>query len=82
MANATSGESIFRDREISLSAESGEQQTFPELSIDDNVIPTGKAEAAVGLSFGFSKLAPGDYKLAIETSEIVSNQSVIVQTDL
>jgi len=66
---------------VSLTAESGEQEAFPELSIDDNVISTGKTEAAVGLSFSFGNLAPGNYKLAIETSEIVSNQSVSVQTD-
>jgi len=66
---------------VSLTDENGKQQDFPQISIDSNVVFTGRTEAAVGLSFSLGSLTPGNYNLAIETSETVTNRSVMNQTD-
>jgi VWFA-related protein len=66
---------------VSLKGENGKQQDFPPVSIDNNVVFTGKTEAAVGLGFSLGNLTSGNYKLAIETSETVSNKSVMSLMD-
>jgi hypothetical protein len=67
---------------VQLLGEKGETQALPSTPLNQNVFPTGKTEAMVGIPLLFDKATPGKYRLVIVTSETTSNQSVTVQTDL
>jgi hypothetical protein len=67
---------------VQLLGEKGETQALPSTPMNQNVFPTGKTEAMVGIPLLFDKATPGKYRLVIVASETTSNQSVTVQTDL
>jgi hypothetical protein len=67
---------------VRLLGETGETQEFPPFPLDQSVSVASKTEVSIGVKLPFDRVAPGKYKMVIETLEATSNQSVTVQTDL
>jgi hypothetical protein len=67
---------------VRLVRELGEAQVFPPFPLDQSISLTSKTEVSIGIRLPFDRVAPGKYKLVIETFETTSNQSVTVQIDL
>lgn len=67
---------------VQLVNEQGEAQVFPPIPLDQSVTVTSRTGISVGIKLPFGNVAPGKYRLLIETLETTSNQSVSVQTDL
>ncbi|MEW5979894.1 MAG: VWA domain-containing protein [Acidobacteriota bacterium] len=54
----------------------------PALDLDDVAYPTGPGEVAIGLNLPMKSLAPGKYKVHIETQEASAQQSVVCETEI
>jgi VWFA-related protein len=65
-----------------LISEKGEESALPAISLNENLSVVNKSEAVVGFTMTFPQLAPGKYKLLIETTGADSAQVATAQTDL
>jgi hypothetical protein len=67
---------------VQLLNEKGEVSSNQPSIMDQNVTMTSKTEALVNINLLYDDLIAGKYKLAVETSDGKSKQSVTVQTDM
>ncbi len=75
-----------QDRKLSakvkLMDEKGQSSDFAAASLDELAYPTGPGEVAIGINLPLKDLAAGKYKLAVETADTSTNQSVALETEL
>jgi VWFA-related protein len=64
-----------------LLRETGENLVTPVIPLDENISKKGNSEATIGITLPFKGIAPGKYKLVVETSDPDSHQAVTVQTE-
>ncbi len=67
---------------VQLVDEKGKSDPMPSFPIDDLVFPTGRNEVAIGLNLPVKDLAPGKYRVIIETTDTTKNQKVSSQTEI
>ena len=67
---------------IQLTDEQGKVNAFPPIGLDETAVLTGPGEVTIALNFPIKDLAPGKYKLTVETSNGSTNKTVSTQTDL
>jgi VWFA-related protein len=67
---------------VEVLGENGAVMSLPPTPLDQNVFPTGRTDAVVGIPLPLAGIAAGDYRLVIETRETTSGQSVTIETDL
>jgi len=67
---------------IQLTDDKGQVSSFPVIPLEESAVATGPGEVAIALNFPVKDLAPGKYRLTVETSDPATNQSVTSQTDL
>jgi hypothetical protein len=67
---------------VQLLGEKGETQALPSTPLNQNLFPTGKSEAMIGIPLLFDRATPGKYRPVVIASETTFNQSVTAQTDL
>jgi VWFA-related protein len=65
-----------------LLGEQGEVLTLPPIPLDENISRTGRTEALVGITLPFKQELPGKYALALEISELVSDQVLNFHTNI
>jgi VWFA-related protein len=67
---------------IQLTDEKGQVNSFPPIPLEESAISTGPGEVAVALNFPLKDLAPGKYRLTVETSDGSTSKTVSGQTDI
>jgi hypothetical protein len=65
-----------------LMGEKGEESALPEISLKENLSVVNKSEAVIGFTVIFPDVAPGKYRLVIETTGADSAQIATAKTDL
>jgi hypothetical protein len=78
----SSGENTGLTAKVQLIDEKGKANDFPPIALKDLAYPSGNGEVAVGFNLPVKDLAPGKYKLTVETVDTAVNQSVSNQTEL
>ena len=60
----------------------GNEVSLPPFSLEKDPLQSGDGEATIGLTLKFRDAMPGKYKLIIETTDLESSRTAIIQTDL
>jgi hypothetical protein len=68
--------------QVQVTNEKGESQSLPPIPLDDHLYPTGNTEGVIAISLPFNENVRGKFRVAVTTSEGVSNRSFSLQTDL
>ncbi len=69
---------------VQLISERGETNRFPPVDLDGSLETTAEGEAAVFLGFQLpaKELAPGEYRLLVETTESLTGRTVTGETSI
>ena len=67
---------------IQLTDEQGKVNAFPPIGLEESAVATGPNEVTIALNFPIKDLAPGKYKLTVETSDGITNKTVSTQTEI
>ena len=67
---------------IQMTDEQGKVNSFPPIGLEESAVASGPTELTIALNFPIKDLAPGKYKLTVETSDGATNKTVSAQTDL
>ena len=67
---------------IQLTDEQGKVNAFSPIGLGESAVATGPSEVTVALNFPIKDLAPGKYKLTVETSDGATNKTVSTQTEI
>ncbi len=66
---------------IQFTDEKGQVNSFPPIALEESAVSTGQGEVAIALNFPIKDLAPGKYRLTVETSDGSTSKSVSAETD-
>jgi VWFA-related protein len=67
---------------IQMTDEQGKVNTFPPIGLEESAVASGPSELTIALNFPVKDLAPGKYKLMVETSDGATKKTVSTQTDI
>jgi len=67
---------------IQMTDEQGKVNAFPAIGLEESAVASGPGELTIALNFPVKDLAPGKYKLTVETSDGATNKTVLTQTEL